>query len=294
MRPPHPHVATVLVQAAGLATGGPAPVTGADRTQSPIYPRTERRRRIEPPMGTLVLDIETASPFEEPPENSNETRYFEWFAVGLAYVDDLDDDPETAVLFRRGDWGDAHTTDLFERLFDYCDQRTVDRVLTYNGAWFDAKHLLNWAEALDATAESEIHARTEHLFENHVDVALAAADEYADELWDDQHILPDWKAYDLAGIDNDSVWYDDYEFPDTYLDEIDGKAMQGRHIGRVIGERYVDNVTAGIEATSVHGELTRLLEDYCRSDVADLVALYTTLGGPDLDDTYRRPPNAIA
>ncbi len=261
--------------------------------QSHIYARTERQRRTEPPMGTLVLDIETASPFEEPPENANETRYFEWFAVALAYVDDLDDTPETAVLFRRGDWADTHTTDLFERLFDYCEQRTVDRVLTYNGAWFDAKHLLNWAADLDATSDNEIHARTERLFENHVDVALAAADEYADELWDDQHILPDWKAYDLAGIDNDSVWYDDYEFPDTYLDEIDGNAMQGKHIGRVIGERYVDNVTAGIEATSVHRELTRLLEDYCRSDVADLVDLYTALGGADLDDTYRRPPNTI-
>lgn len=63
---------------------------------------------------------------------------------------------------------------------------------------------------------------------------------------------------------------------------------KGKHIGQVIGERYVDNVEAGIESTSVHRELTRLLNDYCTSDVADLIDLYTTLGGPTLDEVYRR------
>lgn len=239
-------------------------------------------------MGTLVLDIETASPFEEPPKNSNETKYYEWIAVSLAYADDVDGTPETEVLFRRGDWDDTHTIDLYRRMFEWCEQRDVERLLTYNGAWFDGKHLLNWASEIDAATDHNLRDRTEALFENHVDVALAAADEYADELWEDQDILPDWKAYDLAGIDNDSVWYDDYEFPETYLSEIDEPAVQGKHIGRVLGERYVDNVVAGIESTSVHRELTQLLEEYCRSDVADLVELYTKLGGPSLDDAYSR------
>lgn len=244
-------------------------------------------------MGTLVLDIETASPFEEPPDGANETQYFEWVAVGLAYVDALDDQPETTVLFRRGDWADEHTVDLFERVFDWTEALDVDRVLTYNGTWFDVTHLCNWARELDDAAGPALLDRTHALFENHVDVALAAADAYADELWDEQSVLPDWKAYELAGIDADSVWYEDYDFPDTYLDEIDGKTVQGRHVGRVIGERYVDNVAAAIESTRVHRELTRLLEDYCESDVADLVALYTALGGPSLDDEYRRPPSAV-
>jgi DNA polymerase elongation subunit (family B) len=239
-------------------------------------------------MGTLVLDIETASPFDEPPENANETEHYEWVAVGLAYADELDETPETEVLFRRGDWDDTYTADLFERLFEWCDRRAVDRVLTYNGTWFDGKHLLNWAEELDASTDREFRRRVETLFENHVDVALAAADEYADELWEDQYILPDWKAYDLAGIDNDSVWYDNYDFPDVYLSEIDGPAVQGEHVGRVLGARYVENVSVGIEATSVHRELARLLEDYSESDVADLIELYAALGGPALDETYRR------
>lgn len=69
--------------------------------------------------------------------------------------------------------------------------------------------------------------------------------------------------------------------------------MQGKHVGQIVVERYVDDVTAGIEATSVHTELTQMLEDDCTSDVADLVELYTAFGGADLDDTYRRPPNSI-
>ncbi len=59
-------------------------------------------------MGTLVLDIENASPFEEPPDKSNNTQYFEFFAVSLACADGLNDTPKTEVLFRRGDWNDQH------------------------------------------------------------------------------------------------------------------------------------------------------------------------------------------
>ncbi len=178
-------------------------------------------------------------------------------------------------------------------MFDWGDQRDVERLLTYNGAWFDGKHLLNWASDIDDTTDHTFRDRTETLLQKHIDVALAAADEYSDELWDDQHILPDWKAYNLAEIDNDGVWYDDYDFPDTYLSDIDGVAVQGKHIGQVLGERYIGNVEAAIEATSVHRELTRLLEDYWTSNVADLIELYATIGGPAIDDTYRRTPNQI-
>jgi hypothetical protein len=244
-------------------------------------------------MGTLVLDIETASPFEEPPKSSNDTQYFEFFAVSLAYAEDLTNRPETEVLFRRGDWDVQYTIDLYERLFEWCEHRSIDRLLTYNGTWFDGTHLLNWARDIDDSGGRDFLPRTEALFENHVDVALAAADEYEAELWDDQHILPDWKVYDLTGIDNDSVWYDDYDFPDTYLAEIDEKAVQGKHIGQVLGDKYVQNVEAGIEHTSVHRKLTKLLTDYCLSDVADLIDLYTSLGGSDLDDTYRRTVSNI-
>ncbi|MFY4814595.1 hypothetical protein ACOJIV_18140 [Haloarcula sp. AONF1] len=133
-------------------------------------------------MGTLVIDIETASPFEEQPDNSNDTKHFEFFAVSLAYADDLNVTPEIEVLFRRGDWGDQYTIDLYQRLFEWCEHRSVDRLLTYNGTWFDGTHLLNWANNIDDSADRDFLARTETLFENHNDVALAASDEYEAEL----------------------------------------------------------------------------------------------------------------
>ena len=103
-----------------------------------------------------MLNIETASPFEEPPDYANGTRYFEWVAVSLAYVDALDEQPETTVLFCRGDWADEHTVDLFERVFGWTEARDVDRVLTDNGAWFDVTHLSSWARELGDAAGSAL------------------------------------------------------------------------------------------------------------------------------------------
>ncbi|WP_231554346.1 hypothetical protein [Halobellus rufus] len=51
-------------------------------------------------MGIRAIGIETASPFEELPDNSNDTQYFELFAVSLAYADLT---PETEELIRRDD-----------------------------------------------------------------------------------------------------------------------------------------------------------------------------------------------
>jgi hypothetical protein len=247
-------------------------------------------------MGTLTLDIETASPFAEPPANSNETRYYEWLSVAVAYVEDGQSAPETAVLFRRGGWDDEHTADLFERLFAWCEPRDVERTLTYNGAWFDLKHLANWAAKLDdADVRPNALDDLRECLGTHVDVAQAAADRHSEELWEDQVILPDWKAYDLEGIDNPTVWYDDYDFDADYFAGlgIEDAMVKGVHVGRVLGERYVEGVVAGIEATKTHRELTRLLTDYSRSDIEDLYTLYESLGAETLDEQYHYPLDGI-
>lgn len=246
-------------------------------------------------MGTLVLDIETASPFEEPPDGGGDTAYFEWLSVAVGYVADGGSDPETAVLFRRGGWEDEYTADLLDRLLDWCSGRDVERTLTYNGARFDLKHLANWAVSLDRTGvrPDALSDLTDCLVHS-VDVARAAADRHEEQLWDDQVVLPDWKAYDLEDIDNATVWYDDYEFDDGYLAGPDGDhgIVKGAHVGRELGERYVDGVAAGIEDTHTFRELKRLLVDYSVSDVADLYDLYESLGGETLDDEYHYPVEA--
>lgn len=126
-------------------------------------------------------------------------------------------------------------------------------------------------------------------------MAKAAADHYSDELWEEQEVLPDWKAYQLTGIDNESVWYEDYEFNDAYFDGlgIDSKHVKGEHVGQVLGEQYVDGITHGLQHTNTHQELKRLLRDYAESDVADLLTLYYRLGGEGLIDEYHYPLETI-
>ncbi|SFR53857.1 hypothetical protein [Halogeometricum limi] len=244
-------------------------------------------------MGTLVLDIETASPFEEPKEN--ETEYFEWLSVAVAFVGD-DGETDTEVLFRRGDWRDEHTADLLDRLVLWCAERDIDRTLTYNGARFDVKHLVNWAASLEAkNVRRDAVSDLLTCFPHHVDVAKAAADVHEAELWDEQVVLPDWKAYQLEGIDNDTVWYRDYDFNPDFFEQlgIDDRMVKGAHVGRVLGERYVDGVAAGLHETRTHRELRRLLTDYSLSDVVDLFRLYESLGGAQLDETYHYPADAV-
>lgn len=247
-------------------------------------------------MGLLAIDIETASPFEEPPAGENDTRYFEWVATAVAYRDVERSEPETDVLFRKGGWNDEHTAEMLDQLLEWCDGREIDRVVTYNGAWFDLEHIGTWTKQLELEGvRQDAYSELRALFDQHVDLAKAAADRYSEELWDDQEILPDWKAYQLAGIDNESTWYSDYEFNDAYFEGlgIDDEHVKGEHVGRVLGERYVDGVVNGLEGTSTHRELERLLRDYAESDVADLFELHDVLGGDALRDEYHYPLETI-
>lgn len=247
-------------------------------------------------MGLLAIDIETASPFEEPSPGENDPRYFEWVITSVAYQSDRSSDPETDILFRKGGWDDEYTAEMLDQLLAWCDGKEIDQVLTYNGTWFDLKLIGTWAKQWEENGIREGgYSDLCSLFNQHIDLAKAAADQYSDELWDDQHILPDWKAYQLAGIDNESTWYSDYEFNDAYFDGlgIDSKHVKGKHVGQVLGERYVDGVVNGLEETSTHQELEQLLSDYAESDVADLFELYDVLGGDSLQNDYHYPLEEI-
>lgn len=168
--------------------------------------------------------------------------------------------------------------------------------MTYNGAWFDLKHIGSWAKQIEENViQEDVYPGLCSLFEEHVDLAQAAADQYAEELWEDQEVLPDWKAYQLADIDNESVWYDDYGFNDAYFEGlgIEDNHVKGEHVGQVLGERYVNGITHGLEGTSTHRELEQLLRDYAESDVADLFRLYDYLGGDELKNDYHYPLESI-
>lgn len=243
-------------------------------------------------MGTLSIDIETGSPFDEPGEDDHGTEFYEWLSVAAAFHESDLSEPETVVLFRRGGWDDEYTADLLDRLVEWCGPREIDRVLTYNGAWFDLRHMANWAEELEESGvRPGAYDDLERVLPNHIDVGLAATDIHEDELWDDQPLLPDWLAYKLEDIDNDRIWYDNYDFNPDYLASlgIEDDSVKGAHVGKSLAQKYVEGIVAGLEGTSTHQELEQILYDYSISDIVDLYPLYQSLGGQELDSEYHRP-----
>jgi hypothetical protein len=91
-------------------------------------------------MGTLAIDIETASPFEEP-SGSSDTDPYEWISIAAAYTDDGTVGSETTVIFRNGGWEREHTADLLNRFIEWCQGQTIERTLTYYGSRFDLVHM---------------------------------------------------------------------------------------------------------------------------------------------------------
>lgn len=239
-------------------------------------------------MGTLALDIETASPFREPGPEDEGTEYFEWLAVAVGYRPDPSAAVEREVLFREGGWGEEYTADLFDRLFEWCDGRDVDRVLTYNGRTFDLKHMRNWADALvEGGVREGVDARLASLVGTHVDLVGPALAAHRDELLEDQDVLPLWKVCDLEGVDEGRVWYEDYGFHDGHFsEEFEYGFVRAVDVGRTLGERYVEGLEAGLEGTRTHGQLRELLSDYAVGDVDVLFELYDAFGGAALDAEY--------
>jgi hypothetical protein len=245
-------------------------------------------------MGTLALDIETASPVREPGPTDDGTEWFELLAVAVGYRDA--EGVETEVLFRRGGWEPAETAALLDRLVAWCRGRDVERTLTYNGAHFDLRHLANWAEELAAEGvRPGILEELAAALPVHVDLALAARDRFEDRLLEGQPVLPLWKVCDLTGVDEERVWYDDYGFNDDYLAalDVDARFVKAAHVGRTLGERYVDGLVAGLSETTTHRRLHRLLADYAVGDVDALFGVYDALGGPKLDEAYHTPVSGL-
>jgi hypothetical protein len=96
---------------------------------------------------------------------------------------------------------------------------------------------------------------------------------------------------DLTGVDEERVWYDDYGFNDDYLAalDVDARFVKAAHVGRTLGERYVDGLVAGLSETTTHRRLYQLLADYAVGDVDVLFGVYDALGGSVLEETYHTP-----
>lgn len=234
-------------------------------------------------MGTLAIDIETASPDEEPPSGEYDTTsYFELVAVALGFRSDTDSRPESDVLFRDGGWDRTHTAKLLDRLVDWVSQRDVETVLTYNGTGFDFVHLRNWATATDENGlTSGVLDSVEELDAKQVDLKRPAIEHHGN-LIKSGHDFPKFeRVCDARSVPTTDTKYADYDVDSDFLQQLDGaETVQGWHIGKYLGEWYVDGAAAGITDTRTHQELKTMLSDYARADVRPLFDLYDSFDAP--------------
>jgi hypothetical protein len=230
-------------------------------------------------MGTLALDIETASPFASPGgDDFDDTHYFELVAVALGYRPDPEAAPETTVFLRRGDWADEHTADLLERAMDWCATRDADRLLTYNGEGFDLVHLRNWVDEVD---DAGTRATFDRLAAVHRDLKHPATARYRDRLPGRASFHRLERVCRWEGLEVPETRYADYDLNADFLRGVDvpehDATVQGKHVGRGLGAAYVEGVAAGLDDRLTYRELGRLLRDYARSDVSMLFGLADAL-----------------
>ncbi|MFC4548949.1 MULTISPECIES: hypothetical protein [Halorussus] len=229
-------------------------------------------------MGTVAVDIETASPHEEPPDGEyDNTDYFELVAVALGYRSDENDPIETEVLFREGGWEPTHTADLLGRTTNWLDGREFDDVLTYNGSGFDLVHLLNWArETDDAGLSDRALDRMRALEEKQIDLKFPAIEHHGDLIWKNHEFPKFEKVCTARSVPTAETKYADYDVSDDFLRNLNRteEVVEGWHIGTTLGEQYVAGISAGLEDTLTYRELERLLFDYAEADVTPLFELF--------------------
>lgn len=223
----------------------------------------------------FALDIETASPFRSPGYGDFEdTDCFELVAVALGHRPAPGDAVETAVLFRRGGWDPAHTADLIDRACAWVDERAPDDapLVTYNGAGFDAVHLREWAGRL-ADDHPALPGAVRRLFADHRDVARVAGYHFRDRPFGGR--FPKFeRACEWAGVDAPETRYADFDVDPTLVARVDGDRVEGRHVGEVLGEAYVERVAAGEDP----GGMEALLAHYAAGDVEPLFSLADVVG----------------
>lgn len=231
-------------------------------------------------MATFAIDIETASPFDEP-DDFSDTEYFEPVCIGIGYFPD-NGTPITDVLFRSGPWGPQYDARLIDEMFQFYNQfDDIDRTLTFNGSSFDCIHLRNWAS--DASEEDANATRkTEQVLSNHIDIMPIAVDQCREPL-----DLEDWRSYvkledacDIAGATIPPVYHEDYDLSEEYIEaartEDDEPNITNKQMP-VLTEAYVNLLVSGKTDSTEFAALKTALHDYTRADIEPLYTLYQTL-----------------
>lgn len=234
------------------------------------------------PRSLLAIDLETASPNEEPgPGDYQDTEYFEPVAIGLGYQPRPGADVETEVFLRRGGWEPDATSGLLRRVDGWCTDRDADGVLTYGGARFEGVHLKGWARWLAREGIwPEAPDRYDALFSNHVDLEPLASARYRDRLEPGRDRVGLDDAREWERLDGPVVQYGDYRLGRLVEHgAIESDRVTDAHVGKVLGEAYVRHRVQGTTGTLQFRELERLLRDYARADVESVCRLARRFAG---------------
>lgn len=223
----------------------------------------------------LAVDIETISLTDDP--DFEDTSDWELLAVGLGYQPDPGADIESEVLFREGERGIEATSDLLERVREWCSDKKATTV-TFNGERFDKTHLQNWSKkAAKTCSNGPLQIQYALLFRDHVDLKPIAKQQCED--W------PGWKSHasyeevcEWEGIDVPETRFDDYDL-DAVLEQsaINDPVVKGRHLGEHLGARYVQHYAQGTTDSKEFEELRKLAYEYTESDIRPLIRLARTL-----------------
>lgn len=238
-------------------------------------------------MGTLAIDIETASPDEEPPKDEFEnTDYFELVAVALGFRPSDESTIESQVLFREGDWTGEYTAELLERVAEWVAGYRIDTVLTYNGTGFDFIHLRNWATQTDDAQLTDCLANQMKTLESkQIDLKYPATEHHSD-LMKPTHSFPKFEMVCKArSVPVTETEYANYNLNSDFLQNIGltAETVEGWHIGKYLGEQYVEGITNGLQETLTYRELKQMLSDYAKADVRPLFDLYDSFDDSDLE-----------
>lgn len=230
----------------------------------------------EPTAPVLAIDIETATLESARDDNVDfqDTQSFDLVAVGLGYRQHGDAPIESTVCFRRGRWSLEATTELLRDVIIWTEQRPANATLTYNGKQFDAIHLREWARrAAKEGLWPEAVDRFDELFTEHIDLARAAMERYGHMLERNRSgirldLLCEWEQIDTPTIRFDAYALDDLEV----VQSIDDDTISGRHVGKYLGEAYIDRSHTAPDSRQTKA-LEAILRDYTRGDIEPLFKL---------------------
>lgn len=240
-------------------------------------------RRLGDATAIAALDIETITTVSEGEREPTEPAHHELLCTGLGYRAGPDAALETTVIFR-DDASPAAELEAIETVIRWLDDREIDVVVTFAGAWFDLPMLVGRAERV--AADLDAPDRGQHVRDvleslAHADLSATKNRALGEGALEDLAAAVDapvpttqWPEYDL-GIDP-SDWREDQWAAqreagrDPPADDLADPAVFNSDVP------YLGDAWLTAQATGADGQAAALrtcLDEYTRGDIEPLFAI---------------------